>query len=231
MVTYFLQMFVVKSNSMYKLAVVDDHLLFRNMLLKILYDAGTFEIVFNCDNGPDFIRQMELAEKIPDFVILDIQMPVMNGKELAAILKEKFPDLVIIVLSVINHQHTVNNLIEIGVNGIISKNVSIEVLLSSIQKILNGSFVIVGPGLDTMTIKQSVKLTMDKYSGTTLTKKQIQFLKLCASTNLSYKMIAGKMNISPNTANRYREELFRKLNINNRMGAMLFAIQNGMVTI
>lgn len=215
---------------MIQLSIVDEHLLFREMLSRILSETGVFSVMLESDSGMEFIQKMEESCTLPALVILDIQMRGMNGIDFVVMLRKKYPLLKIVMLSDRYHMYTIQLLNCIGVNGVISKGTDLSTLISALQKVMEDDFIVIGSSIDNHATNLSGKKeTMFSGKGT-LSNKQIQFLKLCASTGLSYKMIAAEMRISPNTVNRYREEVFRKLKINTRMDAAIFAIQAGLVS-
>ncbi len=207
-----------------KICLVDDHKLFRSGIKEMLLNLKQFEVIFEADNGYDFFER--LGNKwMPDLVILDINMPKLNGIEVAEQLKLAYPKIKIIILSMEANADIVNKMIKIGIDGFILKHANKEEFVAALETVKAGNTYFCA------TIN-NVLLTniKSKADNTQLSNKDISFLKLLCQ-QLSYQDIAAKMGVSVRTVEGYRDQLFEKLNIRNKMGLVIYAIKNKLVNI
>jgi len=213
-----------------KIALVDDHVLLRNGLANLLTDLD-YEIIFQANNGRQFIEMLQTYE-LPQIVLMDINMPVMNGYETTLWLKNNHPSVHVLVLSMLDDEDSVIRMLRSGAKGYILKDAEPDELKTAIQSILKKGFyhseMVSGKLLH--AINRNDKEDGNHSGQIRLTDKEMQFLKL-ACTELSYKEIADKMNISPRTVDSYRDNLQEKLDCKGRVGLVLWAIKNGIVTM
>ena len=179
-------------------------------------------------NGDDLLTQLQNADVHPKVILSDIMMPVMNGRELTLTVKKLYPDIKVIALSSLHHEDTVVDMFRCGAKGFITKNVEPEDLIKALHTVINNQyFLFDGENENIFSSYHGVHCNKTEHS---LTEKQIQFLQLCAS-DLTYKAIAEKLQISPRTVDSYRDNLFEKLNIKSRSGLVLYAVQNGFIDL
>lgn len=216
---------------MTKIALADDHVVMRNGLASLLKDLG-YTILYEADNGKDFIEKTK-KEQLPDVALLDINMPKMDGYETAAWLKENFPEVRVLALSMYDDDAAIIRMLKNGAKGYILKDSNIADVKSAIDSVLSKGYyyseLVTGKlihsinhldGPDHASIKEMLKLN----------NREIEFLKL-ACTEMSYKEIAEQMFLSPRTVEGYRDALFEKLNLRSRVGLVIFAIKNGIVNL
>lgn len=216
-----------------KLAIVDDHKLFRDGLAELVNGFSEFEVTMEADNGLDFIRQLNAAVA-PDIVLLDINMKEMDGFETAEWLKTNHPELKILVLSMYENENAIIRMLKYGARGYILKDIrknELQQALFSVAikgyyytEMVTGKLIHVINNLDEVKPGQSIK---DLIS---MNQREIEFLKW-ACTELTYKDIAEKMNLSVHTIDGYRDTLFEKLNLKSRIGLVLYAIRNKIVQL
>lgn len=207
-----------------QVALVDDHRIFRNGLARIVNKYPRYNVLFEADNGKDFITRITSKLK-PNLVLLDISMPVMDGPSTASWLQINYPEIPILVLSMFDDADKVLSMISLGVKGYILKDANETEFIDALEMVSNsGSYF---PPFVT-------KHLVHKFTATDgqpyLNPREIEFLKL-AATELTYKEIAGKMNISPRTVDGYRDQLFEKLNTKSRVGLVLYAIKHKLVEL
>ncbi len=216
---------------MYKVVLVDDHSLLRNGLANLINSFENFKVMFEADNGKDFISQID-ANNLPDLVLLDITMPEMDGYATAAWIKEQFPKLKILALSMMDDDYSIIKMLKSGARGYIVKNTKSKELLEALTEIIEKGFYFNEQISNKIAL--SVYSPSDKsseYNGlSTLSTKETEFLTLACSEK-SYKEIAETMCISPRTVDTYRDSLFQKLNIKTRVGLVMFAIKTGLVKL
>jgi DNA-binding NarL/FixJ family response regulator len=205
------------------LAVVDDHTLYRRGLVNLIQSLGDlFVVQWEFANGKDFLDALQDNVR-PDLVLLDIDMPVMNGFETAAFLKEHYPKLPILVVSMLDDEATLIRMLKLGVRGLLSKDVEPEELKMALQAISDKGFYYT----DTLTGQLIHALNHPPLAAESLlNEREQEFIVLCCS-ELTYKEIADKMCLSPKTIDGYRAALFEKLEIKSRVGLVLYAIREG----
>jgi two-component system, NarL family, invasion response regulator UvrY len=219
------------------LAIVDDHNLFRKGLIKLINLGDTdnkYAIIFEAGNG------MELKEKLdkrllPDIILMDIDMPDMDGYETVEWLKQYFPNINILVVSMFETEEAVIKMIRLGVKGYLSKDIEVEDIHLALDTISNKGFYysdfvtgIMATELQNITEQKSLSDlsgSSDKYS-----ENEKKFLILTC-TDLTYAQIAEKMFLSPKTIDGYRESLCKKLHVSTRVELALYAVKSGLVKL
>ncbi|HCL05351.1 MAG TPA: hypothetical protein DHW64_05045 [Chitinophagaceae bacterium] len=214
---------------MITIGLIDDHELFRASLKLLLESSGDFNVSVEANNGLDFLKRIQVEKQVPDIVITDFQMPKMNGKAIVEKLKTTCPSIKTIVLSAYEHDHLIHDVLVAGACGFLSKNMKAEFLFKAINQVVLGKLVLLR-GDQFIAIDFSERKLM-QLKTTQLTDRQVEFLRLSALPDLTYKEIADYMHISPKTADRYRDELFKKLGINSKAGLLLYAIETGLYSI
>jgi len=209
----------------YKLAIVDDHTMLRKALVNVLESEG-WQVLLQAANGADFIGMMGNATTLPDIVLLDILMPVKSGFETCAWLREHFPEIRIIALSMNDDEASILQMLQYGARGYISKNADIPELKKAVRNVMDGGFYYEEYARDRKLLQQ-VMAGADKHA---LTNRELEFLQHNCS-DLSYKEIAAKMHLSPRTVENYRDALFQKLEVKSRLGLALFSIKKGWVKL
>jgi DNA-binding NarL/FixJ family response regulator len=209
------------------IALVDDHSLLRNGLASLIGSFDGYEVLFEADNGRDFISQLSRYPQ-PDIVLLDVTMPEMNGYETAAWIGKHSPEIKILVLSMMDNETAVISMLKEGARGYILKDSKPAVFKQALDNIRDNGFF-----MNELVSNKMLSFVTNKNVGGSdpsslpkLTEKETQFLQLACS-EMTYKQIADTMNLSSRTIDGYRDELFRKLDVESRVGLVLFAIKNG----
>jgi DNA-binding NarL/FixJ family response regulator len=209
-------------------AIVDDHTLFRKTFKHFIQTVCSINVCMEAVDGSDLLNQLQSCIKLPGIIISDIMMPVMDGRELIQNVKKLYPGIKVIALSSLHHEDTVIEMFRYGANGFITKNIEPEGLIKAIQSVIQNQYFLFDGTNESIFYTYQQKLK-DKPE-TVLTEKQINFMQLCAS-DLTYKAIADKLEISPRTVDSYRDQLFEKLNVKSRTAMVLYAVQNGYITL
>ena len=206
------------------IAIVDDHLLIAEALSNLISKFRQFKVLYICENGKEFQQKLN-SNPIPDIVLLDISMPIMNGFETSLWLKDNHPDMLILVLSMENDDKSLIGMVRNGAKGFLLKNSNIEEFNEALNTIIAGKFYF--PEWATNKIINSVgKDLINLESKYKFSEREKEFLKYVA-TDLTYKEIADKMYCSPRTIENYRDQLFEKLELKSRVMLAVFAIKNG----
>jgi len=213
---------------MIKVVLVDDHALLRSGLAGIVAELG-YQVLYECDNGRHLVNQIDSREK-PDLVLMDINMPEMNGFETTSWLKKNYPLINVIALSMRDDERSIIKMIRNGAQAYILKDIKPTELKTAIDTVTTAGYYY--SELVTGNLVHSAKHfeETDVLKQYNLKPKDIQFLKL-ACTEMTYKEIAETMGLSPRTIDGYRDELFIDLGVKTRIGMVLFAIRNGIIEI
>jgi DNA-binding NarL/FixJ family response regulator len=209
--------------SIISIAIAEDQEIVRRGVIEILHSFGNYRVDIEAENGKDLIEKIAAAPVLPGLAIIDVSMPVMDGYETMDILKKRWPDLNVLVLTMHKHEFAIIKMFTSGANGYLLKNSSPKMLQSAIQSILE-------TGLYFSEIASGKLYHRLQHSNIipSLTEKEIQLLKLCP-TDLTYKEIADKMKISERSVAGYRTTLFEKLGVNSRGGLVVCGIQMGLI--
>jgi DNA-binding NarL/FixJ family response regulator len=215
------------TNQMTKIALVDDHALLRNGLASLIRSFDGYTVLFEADNGKHFIRQLKEHPQ-PDIILLDITMPEMNGFETAAWIKENAPAIKILVLSMMDNDEVVISMLKAGARGYILKDSKPVVFKQALDTIRDSGFFMNELVSNKMFnyVRNEDNKGKEMSAISELTDRELLFLKY-ACTEMTYKDIANEMKVSPRTVDGYRDELLRKLNVQSRVGLVLYAIKNG----
>ena len=215
---------------MISIAITDDSTLFRHALKSHLNGYKDIFVLFVANNGRDLLNQLQgcTTNLLPDIILLDLEMPVMDGRHAAKQVHEKYPSIKIILMSLFHHEHLVFELLHNGVRGFITKNIEPEELMKVIQKVNNNKLYVEQEIISAADHCRQNSFPAKLNTDYALTETQKTFLKLCAK-NYSYKTISQQMNVSLKTVNEYRDKLFEVLNTNTRNGLVIYAIQIGIV--
>jgi len=214
-------------NKITHLALVDDHVLLRNGLASIINTFDGYSVLMEADNGKQFIEQLKTSAS-PDIVLLDINMPEMNGIETACWMKENLPSAKILVLSVMDTDTVIISMLKHGARGYILKDSKPAIFKQALDNIRDSGFYmneLVSNKMLNYVTNEPDKVKTHLLSQ--LTENEITFLQL-SCTEMTYKEIAEKMNVSPRTVDGYRDHLLKKLNVQSRVGLVIFAIKYGL---
>ena len=213
------------------IALADDHVLLRNGLANLLQDLD-FEVVFQADNGKQFIEKLK-THTPPQVVLMDINMPVMDGYDTTLWLKKNHPDVKVLALSMYNDENAIIRMLKSGAKGYLLKDSSPSELKAAIQSLATKGFhyseLVTGTLIHTINHMDNPESAVIK-DVLGLNERELEMLKLIC-TELTFKEIAEKMQISPRTVDGYRDILLEKLQCKSRIGLVIFAIKNGIIVI
>lgn len=210
----------------FSVVIVDDHTLLSQAIQAMVDTFPKFKVLYTCKNGQELIEKFTNSPKhIPDVVLMDINMPIMNGIETTEWITKNYAEVNVMALSVEDDDNTVLKMLKAGAIGYLLKDTEKSVLEKALIEIAENGF---------YHTKNVTNLLMKSISGTidkqvVLKEREITFLKL-ACTELTYKEIADKMCLSPKTIDGYRNALFTQLNVKNRVGLVMYAVKNKIYT-
>ena len=206
------------------IAIVDDHTLFRNGLAALMNEFEELNVIFSAGNGEQ-MQQMLAKSPLPDIILMDINMPVMDGYKATAWLKETYPNIIVLALSMFDDEKAVIGMIKNGACGYVLKESKPREVLEAIKTIFSK-----GVYINELVSGKLLYSIANQENAPLFSAKEIEFLKLCCS-ELTYKEIADRMCVSPRTVDNYRESLFQKLNLKSRTGLVLYAIKNQLIRL
>ncbi len=208
-----------------KVALVDDHKLFRKGMVELINGFSGYAVTVEAENGRDFIRKI-FSENLPNIVLLDVSMPIMDGFETAIWLQENYPNIKILALSMSKDEDTVLKMLKCGVDGYVLKNSDPSELRMALEAMeADGSYY---SGSVSEIIKRD-RVT-PKQPETVLSYQEQEFLKL-ACTELPYKSFAPILDIKPRAVEAMRDTLFKKLGTSSRVGLVIYAIRNNIFQV
>lgn len=212
--------------SMIRISLVDDHKLFRSGIRALLSTNDTFQVVSESDNGKEFIEVVEQNQ--PDIVLMDLEMPEMDGMATTKYLKENFPDVKVIVLSMHNDEKFIVHLMEIGARGYLMKNAEPEDISNAILSVHETGYHFTDLVSRVMLrgLVKGEKVKPSFLPGNDLTTREIEVLQLICQENTAAE-IGEKLFISPRTVEGHRNNLLIKTGARNIAGLVVFAMKNG----
>lgn len=207
----------------HKIVIVDDHILIAKALRGIIETFDNFEVMYESENGKVMVERMQNKKNVPDIVLLDISMPIMDGFETATWLRENHPEVLVMTLSMQNDEDSLIKMIRAGVKGYLLKNIHPTELEKALNSLVTNLYYY--PDWATKSIVHNLGNANSKVNQPKFTDKELEFLSYTC-TELSYKEIAAIMFCSPRTVEGYRDNLFEKLELKTRVGLAVFAIKN-----
>jgi len=212
-----------------KVAMADDHVLLRHALAALIDQSGTCQVILQASNGNELCRNLK-TDCLPDIVILDMNMPEMDGRETAIWLQANFPQVRVLMLTMYDSELALIRLLQAGVKGFMKKDIHPKELLHALHSVMDSGYYYSAhtssklAGLFRESLENS--LTLQKV---TLSDEEVHFLKLVCS-EMTYKEIAHEMKLNPRAIDGIRDILFTRLDVKSRIGLAMYAIRHGLVT-
>lgn len=218
----------MKTKTKVKIAVVDDHVLFRTGIVSLLRDYDDFDVIFQASNGIELLAALKNAK--PDIVLLDIQMPEMDGIKATVTLKELYPDIKIIILTMHNADEFIFDLMSKGANGFIPKDKSLDVLVQAIHSVVEKGYYYNDQITNALLNGNNHHYKAGEGSAHgPLTDRETEIVKLiCAQKSI--KEIAEILDISPRTVDTHKNNIFLKTGAKNIIGVALYAVQSKLIS-
>ncbi len=212
-----------------QIALVDDHLLFRTGLRTLLETQPGLAIWNEAGDGAEFLRQLSESTTLPDVVLLDIDMPCMNGIEAAGRALTSYPDLRIVTLSMFGEEDYYFKMVSIGVKGFLLKNSDIRDVVAAIETVRDGGSYFSQELLRTLVdnLKSTPQPDMDEE---TLSDRELEILLLICK-GLSNNEIAERLYISKRTVDKHRANILAKTGSKNTANLVVYAIKHHLVEI
>ncbi len=217
-------------NNKYTIALVDDEALFRKGMEMLLQDCDFCQVVLEADNGVALMDALKDNEPLPELILLDLQMPVLDGVDTLKLLQRDFPDVKVVILTSHYNSSMILNLVEEGASAFLPKNVDPDELFETIKNVIEKGFhynaYIVQLLRERMLFgKPKKKATLDE-----LTKREKEILMLICDQHTN-KEIAEKLFISSRTVEGHRNKMLEKTQSKNTVGLIIYAIENGLISV
>lgn len=212
-----------------KVVIVDDHALIREGIKKLLELEESFDIVALAGDG---VEALEVIEKVrPDVVLLDINMPNMNGIDCLKQIKAQYPDTKVVMLTIHEDAEYLIETINIGAEGYVLKDADVSSLVKAIQKVVQGE-VYIHPTLSGILVREYKRKDKnnEELNGTALTKREYEVIRLISKGH-NNKEIAVELFISEKTVKNHVSNIFKKIKVTDRTQAALYAIKNNITKI
>ncbi len=216
----------------HSVALVDDHHLMRSALANMVDGFGPYKVTIEAANGRELIRELDRNE-IPDIAIVDLNMPVMDGYETMAWLKQHHPEVRALALTFDAADDALVKAVRAGARGFLLKNARPAVLRNALDSIVLTGFYYTEethealqehPGLRTRNEKERERILGQ------ITPREMEFLLLvCDENELTYEQIADRMGVHRRTVDNFRIALFEKFGIKSKTGLVLFAMRWGLL--
>ena len=207
--------------------IADDHSMIREGLKQLLELEGNFKVIAEACDGVECLNKLETVT--PDVLLLDINMPNMNGLEVLQKMKEKRMKIKVLVLTIHSEVEYLLKAVDIGVNGYLLKDSESAELKKAIHAVVNGDNYI-QPSLIPVLNSKMIDRDKDVMKIESLTRRELEVLKNL-SIGMYNKEIAEKLDISERTLKNHISNIFKKIEVTDRTQAAVFAIRNNLITI
>ena len=220
----------MESNLPIKVALIDDHILLRNALASLIDKSEVCKVVLQSNNGRQLKDELK-SENMPDVILLDMNMPEMDGYETAIWLKTEYPDIKVLMLTMYDSELALIRLLQVGVKGFMKKDIHPSELIHAMEAVMQ-----VGFYYSPQTSSKLAGLFREAADRNTLLQKvmldtqEVDFLKFACS-EMTYKEIAQRMKLNPRSIDGIRDNLFSRLDVKSRVGLAMYATRHGLVTL
>ncbi|MDP3913743.1 MAG: response regulator transcription factor [Bacteroidota bacterium] len=210
-----------------KIIIVDDHTLFRNGLRILLNNLDNYHVIAEAANGKQFLELLNTV--VPDLVLMDISMPVMDGIEASAIAHQRYPDLKIITLSMYGEEDYYYKMVNAGVKGFVLKNSDIKEVKTALDVVYDGGSFFSAELLQTLVNSLKYSAKSNEFH-TELSEREMEILILICQ-GMSNQEIADKLFISKRTVDKHRANILEKSESKNTAQLVVYAIKNRLVEL
>ena len=207
-----------------RIVLIDDHTLFRSGIKALLARQEDFEVIGEASDGFSGVKLVE--QQHPDVVLLDLDMPVMNGREALAQILSSRPDQTVVMLTVSEDSEDLTECMRLGARGFLLKNINAEFLVDAIKKAANGDNVF-SPEMTARLVQSLIRPNTPQPAGAldTLTPREMEILGHLAAGH-SNKVIARKLDLAESTIKVHVQSILRKLELSSRVQAAVYAVQH-----
>jgi DNA-binding NarL/FixJ family response regulator len=211
----------------YSLVIVDDHSLLAGSLEQLINSFENFKVLYHAANGAELQEKLAEGNNVPDIMLLDVNMPVMNGYETLTWLSEVHPNIKVLILSMDDDEAVILKMLRRGAKGYLLKDIHPDKLEEALEEVMENGYYHSEKVAKTLLQSLQPNHHTEEYD---FKENEIRFMQL-AATEMTYKEIAKEMSLSPKTIDGYRQELFDRLNVRNRIGLVIFALKHNLIEI
>jgi DNA-binding NarL/FixJ family response regulator len=208
------------------IGIADDHQLFLKSLSALIMTYPEFNVCLEAADGQELLSKLELTSNKPDIILLDVDMPVLNGIKTAEIISAKYAGIKVISLSMKEDDYTVIKMLKAGCCAYLLKDIHPSELEKALLEVHKKGYY--NGDLANVNYRRLISKINDK-DDIQITEKEVKFLQLACS-DLTYKKIADLMHLSARTIDGYRESLFEKFNVQSRVGMVLEGIRRALIS-
>lgn len=212
-----------------EVVIADDHKLFRKGIRSLLEEFPLISKVYEAGNGMELLELLKQLDTLPEIILLDIQMPVMNGIEAQKRIRKLYPLQKVIILTMEDDEHFIMHMISEGVNGYLLKDAEPDELEEAIVKVVKNDFYFPA-GLAQLVLKSTRQKHNLKQDLPEFSERELEVLDLICR-EFTAPEIAEKLEISPRTVEGHRRKLLEKSGTKNIAGLVVFALKNNLVFI
>lgn len=210
-----------------KIGLVDDHQLFLKSVSLMIESFKDYEVVVEAMNGKDLITKMATKEAVPELMLIDVNMPEMDGIETAAWLSNNYPAIKLVALTMNDKDQSIIKMFRAGCCAYLLKDVHPTELELALRQVYEKGYY----NADVTNVNfRRLLVQANQQPGITLSEREMTFLKYACS-ELTYKQIAAEMHVAERTIDGYRESLFEKFKVQSRVGLCLEALRKEFVTL
>lgn len=214
-----------------KVVLADDHSLFRKGMAKLIGEIPGMEVIFGAPDGEELMRFLKVTEEKPSIILMDLNMPKLNGVDATPLIRKHYPGIKIIVLSVHDEEHFIVRMIENGADGYLFKNAEIEEVEKALKDVMSNGFYLNEKMIAAIRKATSFKNKKASFSNTVhLTDRELEVLRLICG-ELTAAEIAVKLFLSNRTIEGHRQNLLDKTGARNTAGLVIYAIKNKLLDI
>lgn len=210
-----------------RVAIADDHQLVTKSLMALINTFPGFEVVADAVNGEDLLRKLSLLKEGPDILLVDVNMPVMDGPSTTRAVTAQYPLIRSVALSMKDDDVSIIGMLKAGCCAYLLKDIHPDELERALKEVY-------AKGLyngDAANVNyRRLIVSAQKEEQMKLTEKELRFLGLACS-DLTYKQIANQMYLSERTIDGYRESLFEKMKVQSRVGMVLEGLRTGLISL
>lgn len=205
------------------IAIADDHTMFRKGLVRILNSFKHINIVIEAADGMELLEKLNIAARLPDICVLDIDMRPMNGYDAAKEIRSQYPNIKTVGLSMYNDEFCIIRMLRNGARGYMTKDMEPDKLVVALEQIKVHGFC--HQNIDSEILSKAMHTDQGIFPE--LSEQELMFIMLCCS-DLQYKDIALKMHVNDRTIDNYRDKVFKKINVKTRHGLVTLAMLTGL---
>jgi DNA-binding NarL/FixJ family response regulator len=212
-----------------KIALADDYKIFREGLKVSLSSDDQINVIHEADNGEDLLTNIEKDK--PNLIIMDLKMPIMDGMEATQIIRKKYPEIKILVVSMYDDDKFIIHLMEIGANGYLLKNAEPDEIRKAIHAVTENGYyfndLVNKALLKKLVIRSNIKPSFNE--NVELTERELEVLKLICEEKTATE-IGKEIFLSPRSVEGIRQRLIEKVGVRNMAGLVMFAAKSGIVS-